>query len=249
MVENSRTDISEAKPIRWFRMEASYTAARLGALEETRPFAKDFTEAADKFALLEAEQGRLDIRRVETQAMVETADDAWDDTMMAFQRRLLELSGHSTDAELYRQYFADIPSQVTSLSYAAEIMISEELERHLMAEGNDELSVFADRLSEKRHVLENILRERTWLEVEEARFANRVSLAKSILNKLRRTLESSLAELARTKGRAEDAWAGRFFWTHNEQVEAVDTDGVEDHGGKNGETSTIPVDPSAEASA
>src|SRR5687767_9300343 len=132
-------EIPESKPLRAFRLEANYTAARLNALDETRHLATDFEEAADKFALLEEEEGRLDIRRVETQAMVETADDAWDDTMMSFQRRLLDLSGNSVDAELYRRYFADLPSSVTSMSYAAEIMISKELEKHLENEESEEL--------------------------------------------------------------------------------------------------------------
>ncbi len=219
-------EIPESKPIRIFRLEANYTAARLNALEDTRHLATDFVEAADKLALLEDEEGRLDIRHVETQAMVEIADDAWDDTMMAFQRRLLELSGNSVDAPLYRRYFADIPSHVTSLSYAAEIMISKDLERHLEQEEQEELGVYSERLADRRAALENIIRERTRLEVDLARFSNRVALAKAILNKLRRVLFAGLEEVAMTKGLGHD-WCARFYWTHNPQVHDLDTDGVE----------------------
>ena len=235
-------EIPEAKPIRAFRLEANYTAARLNALDETRHLASDFEEAADKFALLEQEEGRLDIRRVETQAMVETADDAWDDAMMAFQHRLLDLSGNSVDAELYRRYFADIPSHVTSLSYAAEILISKDLERHLETEELDELRVFAERLGEKRRALENIIQERTRLEVDQARFQNRVALAKTILNKLRRILWASLEEVAMAKNRDLE-WCARFLWTHNQQIESMDLDGSE-HGShaeaSNGEAASLP---------
>lgn len=230
-------EIPESKTIRAFRLEANYTAARLNALEETRHLARDFEEAADKFALLEEEEGRLDIRKVETQAMVETADDAWDDTMMAFQRRLLDLSGNSVDADLYRRYFAEIPSHVTSMSYAAEIMISKELEKHLELEEIDELRVFSERLGEKREALENIIQERTRLEVDIARFQNRVGLAKAIVNKLRRILWAGLEEVAMAKNENED-WCARFFWSHNHQVEEMDMDGVEhtpELEGRNGE--------------
>jgi hypothetical protein len=219
-------EIPESKSIRAFRLEANYTAARLNALDETRHLASDFEEAADKFALLEEEEARLDTRRVETQAMVETADDAWDDAMMAFQHRLLDLSGNSVDAELYRRYFADIPSHVTSLSYAAEILISKELERQLESEEQEELCVFSERLGEKRRALENIIHERTRLEVDQARFQNRVALAKAILNKLRRILWASLEEVAMAKNRSAD-WCARFLWTHNQHLEAIDEDGTE----------------------
>jgi hypothetical protein len=245
-------EIPESKPIRAFRLEANYTAARLNALDETRHLATDFEEAADKFALLEEEEGRLDIRRVETQAMVETADDAWDDAVMAFQRRLLDLSGNSVDAELYRRYFADIPSHVTSLSYAAEIMISKDLERHLEAEESEELSVFSERLAEKRRTLENIIHERTRLEVDQARFQNRVALAKAILNKLRRILWASLEEVAMAKTRGAD-WCARFFWAHNQQLQSMDEDGFESRSepsATNGEaavTSSSEAGPSASA--
>lgn len=245
-------EIPESKTIRAFRLEANYTAARLNALDETRHLAKDFEEAADKFALLEEEEGRLDIRKVETQAMVETADDAWDDTMMAFERRLLDLSGNSVDAELYRQYFAEIPSHVTSMSYAAEIMISKDLEKHLEMEEMDELRIFAQRLAEKREALENIIHERTRLEVDIARFQNRVALAKAILNKLRRILWAGLEEVAMAKNQNGD-WCSRFFWGHNHQVTEMDMDGVE-HApelvAKNGEALSLSSgdDSAAEAS-
>ncbi len=219
-------EVPEQLSIRAFRLEANYTAARLNALKETRRLAKDFEEAADKFALLELEGAQLDVRRVETQAQVETADDAWDDTMMAFQRRLLELCNNSTDADLYRQYFTDIPSQVTSMSYAAEIMISKDLEKHLEVEEREELKIFAGRLAEKRGGLEAIIVERTRLEVDEARFQNRISLAKSILNKLRRVLHTSLEDLATTGDRGND-WIARFFHSHNATLDAIDNDGVE----------------------
>jgi hypothetical protein len=203
-------ELDDTQSVRHFRLEANYTAARLLALDETRHLAADFEEAADKFALLEQEHGTLEIRRVETQAMVETADDAWDDAVMAFQHRLLEISGNSVDAELYRRYFADIPSQVTSLSYAAEVLISKELERALQHEAHEELRSYADRLAQKRIGLERIIDERTHLEVDEARFANRVSLAKAILNKLRRVLYASLEEVAMAHGRSKD-WCLRFY--------------------------------------
>lgn len=219
-------ELHEHLSIRAFRLEANYTAARLKALEDTRSLAKDFEEAADKFALLEDEQARLDIRRMQTQASVETADDAWDDTMIAFQARLLEKAGNSVDAELYRRYFAEIPSQVTSLSYAAEIMISKDLEGMLEHEEIDELRAFTERLADKRQGLENILRERTRLEVDEARFANRVSLAKAILNKLRRILFASLEEVAIANGRGRE-WCVRFYHRDNVVLEAIDSDGVE----------------------
>lgn len=219
-------ELPENFPIRVFRLEASYTAARLKALDETRHLSKDFEEAADKLALLEEEEARLDVKRMQTQALVETADDDWDDTMMGFQRRLLDLSGNSVDAELYRTYFSEIPSHVTSMSYAAEIMISKDLERHLETEEIEELRSFSDRLREKREPLENIIRERTMLEVDEARFANRVSLAKAILNKLRRILFAGLEEVAMARGRPKE-WCVRFFHTHNETLDASDQDGVE----------------------
>ncbi|MCK6544619.1 hypothetical protein L6R52_02020 [Myxococcota bacterium] len=219
------TDLPEILSTRAFRLECSYTASRLAALEETRALAKDFEEAADKLALLEEEDARLDVRRMETQANVETADDAWDDTMHALQRRLLELSNHDMDAPLYRRYFADIPSHVTSLTYQAELMISKDLETDLATEEVAELKAFADRLRERREPLENALVERTRLEVEEARFANRVALAKTITNKLRRTTFAKLLELAGTRSRSEE-WCARFFHTKNTALEALDRDGV-----------------------
>lgn len=219
-------ELSQDLHIRTFRMEARYTAARLLALPETRALASDFEEAHDKLALLEDEGARLDLRRVETQASVEIADDAWDDMMHAFQRRLLELVDNDVDAELYRDYFADIPSQVTSLSYAAEALISRDLEEKLAVEERPELSVFSARLGERRAALETAIHERTRLEVDEARFQNRVSLAKAILNKLRRILFASLEEIARARGLPR-SWCFRFFHAHNAQLEAVDVDGVD----------------------
>lgn len=219
-------ELSEDLPTRAYRLQASYTAARLNALEETRHLARDFEEAADKFALLEQEEAQLAVRRMQTQAAVETADDAWDDTMIAFRQRLLERANHDTEAEIYRRYFADIPSNVTSLSYAAEILISQDLEAQLAHEDDEELAVFAGRLADKRAGLEAIIRERTQLEVEEARFANRVQLAKQVLNKLRRVLFSSLEELQMARGR-DRSWSARFYHSHNDVLAALDGDGVE----------------------
>ena len=85
-------EIPESKPIRAFRLEANYTAARLNALDETRHLASDFEEAADKFALLEEEEGRLDIRRVETQAMVETAE-RFDAAILDVSERKVDVGG------------------------------------------------------------------------------------------------------------------------------------------------------------
>jgi hypothetical protein len=219
-------ELDEGFPLRTYRLEANYTAARLAAIEETRHLAKDFEEAADKFTLLEQEEARLEVQEIETQAMVETADDAWDDEMHAFERRLLELAQGSTDNPLYRKYFTDIPSHVTTLSYHAEIMISKDLERVLEHEDLEDLRVFVERLRSKREPLENVLVERTRLEVEEARFANRVSLAKTILNKMRRTTLATLEDLAVARGRGRD-WAVRFFHSHNVALSAIDTDGAE----------------------
>jgi hypothetical protein len=219
-------ELTETLPIRAFRLEASYTATRLKALEETRHLAKDFEEAADTFALLEAEEGRLALQRIETQALVETADDAWDDAMRMLQRRLLDLSGNSCDHELYRKYFSDIPSHVTSLSYHAEIMISKDLERALEHEDREELRVFSERLRERRDPMEKLLSERTRLEVEAARFANRVSLAKAILNKLRRVAYASLEEIAVARGLSKE-WCARFFHTRNVNLDALEADGAE----------------------
>jgi hypothetical protein len=219
-------ELPEDLSTRSYRLQASYTAARLNALEETRHLARDFEEAADKFAVLEGEEAQLAVRRMQTQAAVETADDAWDDTMIAFRQRLLERAGHDTEAAIYRRYFADIPSNVTSLSYAAEILISKELEAQLAHEEDVELSSFADRLADKRVALEAIIRERTQLEVEEARFANRVALAKQVLNKLRRVLFASLEEVQMGRGR-DRGWCARFYHSHNDVLAALDADGVE----------------------
>ena len=229
-------ELPETLPIRAFRLQASYTAARLNALEETRHLAGDFEEAADKMAVLEHEEAQLAVRRMQTQAAVETADDAWDDVMLGFRARLLERAGHDTEAEIYRRYFADIPSNVTSLSYAAEILISKDLEAQLGHEADAELAVFAERLSDRRAGLEVIIRERTQLEVEEARFANRVALAKQVINKLRRILFASLEEVQLARGR-DRAWCARFYFTHNDVLEALDQDGVE------GELDSMDLDP------
>ena len=203
-------DLDEKLSVRTFRMGAVYAAARLKALEETQHLAGAFEEAADKFALLEEEEGDLAVRWATTLALVETADGAWDDTILAFRRRLLEQVGHNTEAELYRRYFAEIPSQVTSLSYVAEIMISKELEAHLADEPIAELQSFSARLAEKRAVLEARIQDRVRLEVEQARFANRVALAKQILNKLRRGAQSNLGELAAAHGR-DETWAAHIL--------------------------------------
>lgn len=218
-------ELSEELPIRTFRMEARYTAARLLALPETRKLAQDFEEAHDKLALLEEEEGRLAVRSVEIQANVEIADDAWDDTMLAFQRRLLDLVDQDVDAPLYRNYFADIPSHVTSLSYAAEVMISKELEQKLAVDEKVELREFASRLTERRATLEAAMHERTKLEVDEARFSNRVAMAKAITNKLRRVLFARLEEIARARGLPR-AWCLRFYHTENLHLEAIEADGV-----------------------
>jgi hypothetical protein len=219
-------ELPETLPIRAFRLQASYTAARLSALEETRHLADDFTEAADKMALLETEEAQLAVRRMQTQAAVETADDAWDDVMLAFRARLLERAGHDTEADVYRRYFADIPSNVTSLSYAAELLISKDLEAQLAHEAEPELSAFAERLADKRAGLEAIIRERTQLEVDEARFANRVALAKQVINKLRRILFASLEEVQIARGR-DRSWCARFYFSHNDVLAALDQDGAE----------------------
>lgn len=220
------SELGESRSTRQFRLEVSYSAARLNALEETRHLAKDFEDAADKLRQLEDEEARLDIQSVETRAMVETADDAWDDVMRAFQRRLLDLSGDSQDHPLYRRYFADIPSKVTSMSYAAEILISRDLEALLREEQVAELASFADRLAEKRGPLEAALHERTRLEVEVAKFQNRVGLAKQLVNKLRRLTSASLEEIAVAKGR-DRAWSTRFFHGHSAQLTVEPHDGSE----------------------
>lgn len=219
-------EFPEHLPLRAFRLQASYTAARLNALDETRRLAGGFEEAADKFALLEEEEAQLAVRRMQTQAAVETADDAWDDTMLGFRARLLEQCAHDTESELYRRYFAEIPSNVTSLSYPAEILISKELEAQLAHEEEPSLKSFADRLAEKRAGLEGLMAERTRLEVEEARFANRVQLAKQVLNKVRRVLFTSLEEIQMARGRPE-SWCARFYYAHNDVLAALDNDGAE----------------------
>lgn len=220
-------ELSEELLIRSFRLEARYTAMRLLALAETRAYAKDFEDAYDKFALLEEEGAHIDVRKVESQAQVEMADDAWDDTMLSFQRRLLEVVENDVNTELYRSYFADIPSHVTSLSYAAESMISKELESKLAVEAHPELHGFASRLEDRRRALESSLQDRTRLEVDEARFQNRVALAKAILNKLRRVLFASLEETARARGLPR-AWCLRFFQNHDGPLRALDFERPDD---------------------
>lgn len=219
-------ELPEQLTLREVRLEMTYTAARLNALEETRHLAGDFSESSDRIRQLEDEQTQLELQRVETQAMIEIADDDWDDVMLSFQRRLLDLAGQSVDHQLYRKYFAEIPSQVTSLSYAAEIMISKDLEADLDKEEMPELRLFADRLREKRVPLENALRERTRLEVEIAKFQNRAALAKALSNKLRRISLANLEELAVTKDRGP-AWSWRFFRAYNVDVDSFDQDGAE----------------------
>lgn len=226
-------ELPEQLTLREVRLEMAYTAARLNALEETRHLAGDFSETSDRIRQLEDEQSQLELQRVETLAMVEIADDDWDDVMLSFQRRLLDLSGQSVDHVLYRRYFAEIPSQVTGLSYAAEIMISKDLESELEKEELPELRLFADRLREKRVPLENALRERTRLEVEVAKFQNRVALAKQLSNKLRRITLANLEELAVTKDRGP-AWSWRFFRAYNVDMESFDQDGVETPRPQNG---------------
>jgi hypothetical protein len=230
--ERKMLELSETASVRHYRLEASYTRARLEACEETARLANDFEEAADKLALLESEESRFDTRCMEVQALVEAADDAWDDTMHAFMRRLLELSNHSQDHELYRKYFTDVPSHATSLSYHAEIMISKDLEHALELEEIEELRSFAERLRAKRDALENLLTERTRHEVETARFHNRVSLAKIILNKLRRIALSSIEEIAIAGGH-DHAWCMRFFHARNDHFEALSTYPTS-HMGQNG---------------
>ena len=219
-------DLPAKLSIRNYRLELAYSAARLNALAESRDMAADYEEAAAKFEELEQEEGRFELTKVESQAMVETADDAWDDTMRSFMRRLLELSGHNTDHTLYRTYFAEIPSQVTSMSYAAECMISKDLEDALEREENEELKAFAEKLRSKRLPMEAAMRERTRLEVDFAKFGNRVALAKALTNKLRRITAASLDEIAKASER-EDDWAFRFFRSDNLFLGAVDADGVD----------------------
>lgn len=218
--------LPEDLPLRAFRLEACYSASRLKILDETRHLARDFEEAADKLAMLEAEEGELSVRRMQTQAHIETADDAWDDTMRAFRARLLEMVEQDTDRELYRRYFADIPSHVTSLSYAAEVLISKDLEALLAHDEDESLAAFEERLRNKRETLEGLMLERTQLEVEEARFQNRSAMAKHIVNRLRRVLAANLQEIQLNRGR-EDAWRMRFFFAPNALLERSEREGAE----------------------
>lgn len=221
-------ELSPRASLRTFRLEASYTAARLSGNDETRHLAQAFTEAADRIRLLEEELVRLDARKVQTQASLESADDAWDDEVQGFRRRLLELCENDVDAELYRKYFADIPSHVTELSYAAEVMISQELEHVLTEDGHPELSAWAPRLAERRVALEAISKEAVQVEVDEARFVNRVAMAKSIVNKLRRVAVASLEEIAMSR-RHPRLWAARFFLDHQELATSLSDEDGFDH--------------------
>ncbi len=216
-------ELSPRASLRTYRLEASYTAARLSASEETRHLAREFSEAADRIRSLEEELVRLDARRVETQASLESADDAWDDEMQAFRRRLLELCENDVDAELYRKYFADIPSSVTELSYGAEIMISKELEQAVADEAHPDVASLGPRLAERRSALEAVLQEALQVVVDEARYLNRVSMAKSIVNKLRRIAVASLEEIAMSR-RHPRLWAARFFLDHEALAVSLDED-------------------------
>lgn len=213
--------------IRAHRLEASYTAARLNAIEGTRHLARPFEEAADKLRQLEEEEARLEFREVDIRASLETADDEWDDVVVAFRRRLLELANNDVDAPIYRQYFADIPSHATELGYAAEILISKELEAAIASDRHADLAAFGHRLEEKRLRLEAIVHERARFEVDAARFENRVALAKSILAKLRRVLFAQLEELALDRGLGRE-WCARFYLHHEEILEALEADGSEE---------------------
>ncbi|MEM6370680.1 MAG: hypothetical protein AAF851_20500 [Myxococcota bacterium] len=208
-------ELSPRASLRTYRLEASYTAARLSATEDTEHLAREFSEAADRIRLLEEELVRLDARKVQTQAALESADDAWDDEMQGFRRRLLELCDNDVDAELFRRYFADVPSSVTELSYGAEVMISLELEESVAADGHPDLSALIPRLAEKRGALEVILKEALRVEVDEARYVNRVAMAKAIVNKLRRVAVASLEEIAMSR-RHSRLWTARFFLDHQE---------------------------------
>lgn len=223
-------ELSDKLTLRQVRLEVAYTAARLNALAETRHLADDFTVATEQLELLEAEEARLELQQIETQAMVEIADDAWDDVMESFQRRLLELSGYDQDHDLYRTYFAELPTEVTNLSYAAEIMISKDLEQELQAESREELRAFADRLASRRGPLEAALNERTRLEVEIAKFHNRAALARALVNRLRRMLLANVEELASARDR-DSGWTARFFRGVNAHLDSMDRDGAEESNG------------------
>ncbi|MBK8014689.1 MAG: hypothetical protein IPK13_25470 [Deltaproteobacteria bacterium] len=205
-------ELPETLPLRTYRLSARYTASRMNAYRDAQPLAHEFEEASEKFALLEAEAGQIAVAKADASARVAGADDAWDETMLSFRAHLLQLSGYSVDAPLYRRYFADIPSHVTSLSFAAEIMISRELEAALglADEARDSLIAFADMLRTKREKLESAIREQTRVEVMEARFLNRVALAQVILNDLRQRAHSTLVEIASRTSRPA-GWAARFF--------------------------------------
>ncbi|MBI4821708.1 MAG: hypothetical protein HY791_35940 [Deltaproteobacteria bacterium] len=216
-------ELSENMTVRDFRLEASYTSARLSAVDEASHLASEYQQASEKLAELEAEGAGLDMAKMQSQAMVEIADDAWDEVALEFQAKLLSLSGGSVDHELYRKYFAEIPTEMTRLSYNAEIMISKDLEEDLADEPATELAAFRGRLELKRRTLEAALRERTRLEVEAAKYQNRISLAKQLVNRLRKTTWNDLLDLARDRG---EPWALRFFRQENAVLDAVDADGT-----------------------
>jgi hypothetical protein len=122
-------------------------------------------------------------------------------------------------------------------------MISKDLERALSEESIEDLRVFADRLQTKRTPLENALVERTRLEVEEARFQNRVAMAKTILNKLRKSAHATLADIGGKRGRGTD-WPSRLLEGKNSHLDAIDRDGISAAGSHlralNGEITTRP---------
>lgn len=216
-------ELSENMTIRDFRLEASYTSARLAAVDEASHLASEYQRAAEKLAELETEGSAIDVARMQSQAMVEIADDAWDEVALDFQAKLLAMSGGSVDHELYRKYFAEIPTQMTRLSYGAEIMISKDLEEDLADETVAELAEFGPKLEAKRRTLESALRERTRLEVEAAKYQNRLALAKQLVNRLRKSTWTDLVEIARDRG---EPWALRFFRQENAVLDAVDADGA-----------------------
>jgi hypothetical protein len=214
-------ELSPSLSLRDVRLESIYTARRLSALEETRHLATDFEDAADKLGLLLAEEARFEQARVELQAMVEVADDAWDDVVHAVARRIGELSDHDHDHPLYRRYFDVVPTGATTLSYHAERMISRDLEALLADEPLDALASLGPDLARRREALEAILRERTRHEVERAKFDNRVRLARELVDRLRRTLFATLEEIRQSRGR-DAAWGARFYLGANGHFEALD---------------------------
>jgi hypothetical protein len=203
-------DVHLEAPLGSFRIEAAYTASRLSADPDVRVLAIDFKDAESKFALLEQEATQLAAREGAMQGLVESADDAWDDEIRAFHDGLLTASDGSVDHPRYRSYFADVPSGVTHLSYAAELLVSRELEKRLSEEPLERLRSFEASLRAKREVLEKALHEQTVLEVTRARFENRAALGKSLLNRLRAETLASLQATASAKNYGPD-WCYRFF--------------------------------------